>query len=77
MKERQRSPKQTMLYLALPLLGAGFIGYLLSLLDKDALWMGGTWLLIGIVYHLVQKRTAPSKNATLTMRAAAGSTSQN
>ncbi|MDR6555588.1 APC family permease [Paenibacillus qinlingensis] len=64
MKERQRSPKQTILYLALPLLGAGFIGYLLSLLDKDALWMGVTWLLIGVVYHLVQKRTSLMKNST-------------
>ncbi|CAN7745110.1 APC family permease [Paenibacillus sp. LjRoot153] len=70
MKERQRSPKQTILYLALPLLGAGFIGYLLSLLDKDALWMGLTWLLIGVVYHLIQKRTAQAKDAAVTIRAA-------
>ena len=42
-KDKQRSPKQTFLYLILPLIGAGFIGYLLSLLDKDALWMGGVW----------------------------------
>lgn len=57
-KEKQRSPKMTFLYLVLPLIGAGFIGYLLSLLDKDALWMGGVWLLAGIVYHLIRKRSA-------------------
>ncbi|KRE99894.1 Putrescine importer PuuP [Paenibacillus sp. Soil766] len=68
-KGRQRSPKQTILYLVLPLLGAGFIGYLLSLLDKDALWMGLTWLLIGVVYHLIQKRAAQTKDAAVTMRA--------
>jgi putrescine importer len=62
-KERLRSPKQTFLYLVLPLLGAGFIGYLLSLLDKDALWMGVTWLIAGIVYHLIQKRLASTKAA--------------
>lgn len=62
-KERLRSAKQTLLYLVLPLLGAGFIGYLLSLLDKDALWMGATWLIVGIVYHAIQKRLASSKAA--------------
>lgn len=60
-KERLRSAKQTFLYLVLPLLGAGFIGYLLSLLDKDALWMGLTWLIVGIVYHGIQKRLASNK----------------
>ncbi|MGO4270859.1 APC family permease, partial [Paenibacillus sp. TAF58] len=56
-KDKQRSPKMTFLYLILPLIGASFIGYLLSLLDKDALWMGGIWLLAGIVYHLIRKRS--------------------
>ncbi|MNR11172.1 Putrescine importer PuuP [compost metagenome] len=72
-KEHQRSPKQTFLYLALPLLGAGFISYLLSLLDKDALWMGGTWLLIGIVYHLIQKRAALIKSPAVTTERLPGS----
>lgn len=58
-KENQRSMKHTFLYLVLPLIGAGFIGYLLSLLDRDALWMGGVWLVIGIVYHLIRKKLAP------------------
>ncbi|KRE50246.1 Putrescine importer PuuP [Paenibacillus sp. Soil724D2] len=56
-KDKQRSPKQTFFFLIMPLIGAGFIGYLLSLLDKDALWMGGVWLLAGIVYHLIRKRS--------------------
>jgi putrescine importer len=62
-KDKQRSPKQTFLYLILPLIGAGFIGYLLSLLDKDALWMGGVWLLAGIVYHLIRKCSARTLTA--------------
>ncbi|KQX56663.1 APC family permease [Paenibacillus sp. Root444D2] len=56
-KDKQRSPKQTFFFLIMPLIGAGFIGYLLSLLDKDALWMGGVWLLAGIMYHLIRKRS--------------------
>lgn len=63
-RDKQRSPKMTFLYLILPLIGAGFIGYLLSLLDKDALWMGGVWLLAGIMYHLIRKRSARTLTAT-------------
>ncbi|WP_171687916.1 APC family permease [Paenibacillus germinis] len=63
-KDKQRSPKQTFLYLIMPLIGAGFIGYLLSLLDKDALWMGGVWLLAGIMYQLIRKRSARTLTAT-------------
>lgn len=63
-RDKQRSPKMTFLYLILPLIGAGFIGYLLSLLDKDALWMGGVWLLAGIMYHLIRKRSARTLTAS-------------
>ncbi|MDU0202684.1 MULTISPECIES: APC family permease [Paenibacillus] len=64
-KENQRSVKQTIMYLALPLVGAGFIGYLLSLLDRDALWMGGVWLMIGIVYHLIRKKVSSERAGTV------------
>ncbi|MGG1552577.1 APC family permease [Paenibacillus ferrarius] len=57
-KEGRRSASQTLKYLVLPLLGAGFIGYLLSLLDRDALWMGGVWVALGIAYHLLRTRRA-------------------
>ncbi|WP_171684525.1 APC family permease [Paenibacillus planticolens] len=64
-KEKQRSVKHTFLYLALPLAGAGFIGYLLSLLDLDALWMGGVWLIIGIMYHLIWKKVSSGAGTVL------------
>lgn len=63
-KENQRSAKATFLYLLLPLIGAGFIGYLLSLLDHDALWMGGVWLIIGVVYHLIRKKSASAASTS-------------
>ena len=50
-KERRRSVSGTLLYLILPTLGAGIVGWLFLLLSKDALMMGLAWLLTGIVYN--------------------------
>ncbi|AJY76985.1 APC family permease [Paenibacillus beijingensis] len=55
-KEKKRSPRQTVLYLIFPLIGAAFIGWLLTLLDLDALMMGGIWLVFGIGYYLIRKK---------------------
>ncbi|WP_274649299.1 APC family permease [Paenibacillus humicola] len=59
-KDRERSFKQTLMYLVFPLTGACFIGWLLSLLNASALWMGGAWLLLGAIYQFVRSRTARS-----------------
>ncbi|MFE5324519.1 APC family permease [Paenibacillus sp. NPDC056579] len=55
-KDKQRSFTQTIKYLICPLIGACFISWLLSLLDKDALIMGLVWLLLGISYHLYRTK---------------------
>ncbi|WP_224724298.1 APC family permease [Paenibacillus vietnamensis] len=57
MKERRRSPKETCTYLVLPLIGAGFTLWLLTLLDKTALTMGLIWLLSGIAYRFFRSST--------------------
>ncbi|KYD13154.1 APC family permease [Saccharococcus caldoxylosilyticus] len=49
-KEKQRSLQQFISYLLFPLIGAGFIFYLLTLLDKWSLLLGSAWLVIGFVY---------------------------
>ncbi|MBD2870323.1 APC family permease [Paenibacillus arenilitoris] len=58
-KEKRRSFKQTLLYLVCPLIGACFIGWLLSLLDRQALWIGLSWVLFGIVYHAFRYKLQP------------------
>ncbi|MEK3884992.1 APC family permease [Paenibacillus sp. PL2-23] len=58
-KEKRRSFKETILYLVCPLIGACFIGWLLSLLDGQALWLGMTWIAIGIVYYFFRYRIQP------------------
>ncbi|MCR2806945.1 APC family permease [Paenibacillus soyae] len=68
-KEKKRSFKDTIMYLICPLIGAGFIGWLLSLLDGQALWLGMSWLALGVVYYFFRYRIQPlftaSKNKSL------------
>ncbi|WP_412161253.1 APC family permease [Aneurinibacillus migulanus] len=51
-RERRRSPGGSVLYLLLPLIGAGFNMWLWSNLDKHSLTLGGIWVAAGIVYLL-------------------------
>ncbi|WP_134703992.1 APC family permease [Ammoniphilus sp. YIM 78166] len=49
-KEKRRSFSQTFLYLIFPLIGASFIGWLLTLLDGQTLLAGAVWIGFGLVY---------------------------
>ena len=62
-KLKKRSPIETLLYLVFPLLGASFIGWLLTLLDTHTLTAGVTWLAIGVAYMLI--KTGWAKKAAL------------
>ncbi|WP_281888458.1 APC family permease [Paenibacillus sp. YYML68] len=53
-RDGKRSFKETWLYLIFPLTGAGFIGWLLSLLDSNSLMMGSIWLVLGILYYIAK-----------------------
>jgi putrescine importer len=65
-KEKRRSFKQMIAYLIVPLIGACFVGWLLTLLDRTALIMGACWLIIGALYHLY--RTKPMLAAIIHKR---------
>ncbi|MCV9884318.1 APC family permease [Metabacillus halosaccharovorans] len=49
-RQKQRSFKETFLYLIFPLVGACFIGWLLTLLEKQTLLIGIGWIVLGFVY---------------------------
>jgi len=49
-KNRRRTARETLLFLILPLLGAGFDFWLLVNLDKDALRLGISWAVVGLIY---------------------------
>ncbi|MGO0060123.1 APC family permease [Brevibacillus fluminis] len=49
-RSRRRSPLDTLRYLILPLIGAGFTVWLWTSLDKHSLILGGVWALCGLIY---------------------------
>ncbi|MEH7547730.1 APC family permease, partial [Neobacillus vireti] len=55
-KQKRRSPKETFMYLVFPLVGAAFIGWLLTLLDKTTLMIGLIWVAIGFVYLIIKSK---------------------
>ncbi|MFC5652040.1 APC family permease [Paenibacillus solisilvae] len=61
-KDRQRSPLQTVLYLICPIIGMCVVSWLLSLLDTSALMMGAGWLLFGIVYRLYKTKWVSNRS---------------
>ena len=64
-KDKQRSPVQTILYLIFPAIGMCVIGWLLSLLDLTALLMGAGWLIFGILYRLYNTKWVLNKSVVL------------
>ena len=55
-KMKKRSPKDTFLYLIFPLIGAVFISWLLTLLDKHTLIMGISWVVVGFIYLFIKTK---------------------
>ncbi|MBO2945181.1 amino acid permease [Paenibacillus sp. F411] len=51
LREKQRGARNLLLRFFCPLLGAGFILYLITLLDLDSLLLGFSWLLLGSLYY--------------------------
>ncbi|WP_299092976.1 APC family permease [uncultured Metabacillus sp.] len=49
-RKKQRTFKHSLLYLVFPLVGAGFIGWLLTLLEKQTLLIGTIWIILGFIY---------------------------
>ncbi|HBU80431.1 MAG TPA: amino acid permease [Paenibacillus sp.] len=58
-REKQRSPRDMFVRFLCPLLGAGFVFYLITLLDVSSLMLGSGWLAAGLIYYLV-KRLKPT-----------------
>lgn len=60
-KMKKRSPKDTFFYLVLPLIGAGFISWLLTLLDRHTLTSGVIWVAIGFLYLFIRTEWIKAK----------------
>jgi putrescine importer len=66
-KLKKRSPKETILFLIFPLIGASFIGWLLTLLDTNTLKFGITWIVIGFVYMFFRTKWSKATERKITL----------
>ncbi|USK59609.1 APC family permease [Peribacillus asahii] len=64
-KMKKRSPKDTFLYLIFPLIGAVFISWLLTLLDKHTLIMGISWVVVGFIYLFIKTKWEQAKEGKM------------
>ncbi|MCM2534593.1 APC family permease [Neobacillus pocheonensis] len=66
-KLKRRSLKETFMYLIFPLIGAGFIGWLLTLLNKETLVIGIIWVAVGFAYLIIKSKWERARNKRLTL----------
>ncbi|MFF2015407.1 APC family permease [Paenibacillus sp. NPDC058177] len=59
-RQKQRSRKDLLLRFLCPLIGAGFVFYLITLLDLSSLLLGSGWLVVGFMYYTLRgMKSAP------------------
>ncbi|MCM3600484.1 APC family permease [Robertmurraya korlensis] len=66
-KLKKRSLKDTCFYLVFPLVGASFIGWLLTLLDKNTLTAGVIWVAIGFTYLFLKTEWTKTKERKIAL----------
>lgn len=54
-REKQRKPRDLVMRLLCPLMGAGFVFYLITLLEPSSLLLGISWISLGLVIYAVRK----------------------
>ncbi|UQZ33633.1 Putrescine importer PuuP [Paenibacillus sp. PK3_47] len=60
LRQKQRAFRDILIRLICPLFGAGFVLYLIALLDSASLILGTSWLAAGLVYYGVRRLSAAS-----------------
>ncbi|SDC60721.1 APC family permease [Shouchella lonarensis] len=58
-RERKRSLLDMIRFLFIPSLGASFCLWLLASIDQHALFIGSTWLTLGLIYYIFRRRHNP------------------
>jgi putrescine importer len=66
-KLKKRSLKESFIYLLFPLVGASFIGWLLTLLDKHTLTAGVIWVIVGFFYLFVKSEWTKARERKMAL----------
>ncbi|MDQ0115428.1 APC family permease [Paenibacillus harenae] len=62
---KQRGPRDLILRLLFPLIGAAFVFYLIALLDSASLLLGSGWLALGLLYYAVRRFAKTDQNTAI------------
>lgn len=66
-KLKKRTFKESLIYLVFPLVGASFIGWLLTLLDKYTLTVGVIWVAVGFIYLFVKSEWTKTRERKMAL----------
>lgn len=64
-RNKQREPKDLVFRLAFPLIGAGFVFYLITLLELSSLLLGTSWIALGLILYTINRARSAKEGVVL------------
>lgn len=64
-RNKQRQPKDLVFRLAFPLIGAGFVFYLITLLELSSLLLGTSWIVLGLILYTINRARSAKEGVVL------------
>ncbi|GAK39063.1 amino acid permease [Paenibacillus sp. TCA20] len=64
-RNKQREPKDLVFRLAFPLIGAGFVFYLITLLELSSLLLGTSWIVLGLILYTINRARSAKDGVVL------------
>ncbi|WDH96752.1 amino acid permease [Paenibacillus urinalis] len=64
-RNKQREPKDLVFRLAFPLIGAGFVFYLITLLELSSLLLGTSWIALGLILYTINRARSAKDGVVL------------
>ncbi|MEK5057139.1 APC family permease [Paenibacillus shunpengii] len=64
-RNKQRESKDLVFRLAFPLIGAGFVFYLITLLELSSLLLGSGWIILGLILYTINRARSVKEGVVL------------
>lgn len=64
-RNKQREPRDLVFRLAFPLIGAGFVFYLITLLELSSLLLGSGWIILGLILYTINRARSVKEGVVL------------
>ncbi|SDW73113.1 APC family permease [Paenibacillus sp. PDC88] len=64
-RNKQREPRDLVFRLVFPLIGAGFVFYLITLLELSSLLLGSGWIILGLILYTINRARSVKEGVVL------------